>query len=302
MAERVGQFAEEHERGDPQEAFGAVEMPREVRRGAERENPREGGEGDKRGDPGVRFNAVAYLLPLMAGPARRGRPRRYGEKVVLRECFERREDFVEAPSPVYGEEGVTLLYRALDLLWRPVGIVVRFVLVKHPTRGRKILLCTDLSLDPLAIIKIYGIRFKIEVAFKQAVHTVGTFAYHFWMSAMKPMPRRSGNQHLHRESASYREAVRRKLRAYHAHIQLGVVAQGLLQSLAVLDPNAVWGGYGSWMRTRRPGVPPSERVVGLALRNTLPEFLAGAARESILAKFIRERIDLSRSEGATLAS
>ncbi len=60
---------------------------------------------------GVRFNAVAYLLPLMAGPARRGRPRRYGEKVVLRECFERREDFVEAPSPVYGEEGVTLLYR-----------------------------------------------------------------------------------------------------------------------------------------------------------------------------------------------
>ena len=36
--------------------------------------------------------------------------------------------------------------------------------------------------------------------------------------------------------------------------------------------------------------------------NTAVEFLAGAARESILAKFIRERIDLSRSEGATLAS
>ena len=85
-------------------------------------------------------------------------------------------------------------------------------------------------------------------------------------------------------------------------VLLGVVAQGLLQSLAVLDPNAVWGGYGSWMRTRRPGVPPSERVVGLALRNALPEFLAGAARESILAKFIRERIDLGRAEGATLAS
>ena len=106
---------------------------------------------------------------------------------------------------------------------------------------------------------------------------------------MKPMPRRSGNQRLHRESASCREAVRRKLGAHHAHIQLGVMAQGLLQSLAVLEPNAVWGGHGSWMRTRRPGVPPSERVVGIALRNAPPEFLAGAARESILAKFISIR-------------
>ena len=36
---------------------------------------------------------------------------------------------------------------------------------------------------------------------------------------MKPRPRRSGNQHLHMESERYRNAVRRKLRAYHAHIQ-----------------------------------------------------------------------------------
>ena len=32
---------------------------------------------------------------------------------------------------------------------------------------------------------------------------------------MKPLRRRSGNQHLHRASPEYRDAVRRKLHAYH---------------------------------------------------------------------------------------
>ena len=251
---------------------------------------------------GARSNAVAYRPAETSAAPRRGRRRVYGEKVVLRTCFKEAEAFTDAPSPLYGEVGVTLRYRVLDLLWRPVGVLVRFVLIAHPTRGRKILLCTDLSLDALSIIATYGIRFKIEVSFKQAVHALGTYAYHFWMANMKPMPRQSGNQHLHRESERYRNAVRRKLRAYHAHIQLGIIAQGLLQALSILEPVAVWRGYGSWLRTLRAGVPPSERIVALALRNALPDFLADSAKTSILAKFIRKRIDLSRAEGMHLAS
>jgi hypothetical protein len=47
---------------------------------------------------------------------------------------------------------------------------------------------------------------------------------------------------------------------------------------------------------------PSEQVVAVALRNTLPEFLATVAKTSILAKFIRDRLDLSRIEGTSLAA
>ncbi len=75
----------------------------------------------------------------------------------------------------------------------------------------------------------------------------------------------NGNQYLHRKSADYRSRVKRKIRAYHAFIQAAVVAQGLLQYLAVIAPKLVWDSFGSWLRTIRPGIPPSEFVVANAL-------------------------------------
>jgi len=120
----------------------------------------------------VRKNAVAYEpAPPPQGPRRPGRPRKYGAKVYLRSLLEGTEAMQEAPSPVYGEKSVTIRFRAIDLLLRPVGIMVRFVLVVHPTRGSMILMCTDLGLDPIEIVRVYGLRFKIEVAFKQALRT-----------------------------------------------------------------------------------------------------------------------------------
>jgi len=47
---------------------------------------------------------------------------------------------------------------------------------------------------------------------------------------------------------------------------------------------------------------PSEQVVAIALRNTFPEFLASAAKTVILVKFLRDRLDLSRTEGTSLAA
>jgi len=96
----------------------------------------------------------------------------------------------------------------------------------------------DTTLAAIEIIRLYGLRFKIEHTFKQAVRLIGAFSYHFWMSDMKPVRRRSGNQHLHRASPEYRDAVRRKLHAYHVFIQAAVVCQGLLQYLAVAFRNA----------------------------------------------------------------
>jgi hypothetical protein len=240
----------------------------------------------------VKSNAVAYALPKpVKGKRKRGRPTLYGKKIKLKTLFQDKTSMCKMASPVYGESAVILQYRVCDLMWRPVGRVVRFVAVIHPTRGSCLLMCTDTSLSALEIIRLYGLRFKIECCFKQAVHQIGTFAYHFWMKGMTPLRHRNGNQYLHRQSSDYRDNIKRKVHAYHVHIQAGVIAQGLLQYLSVAFPKLVWDSFGSWLRTIRPGIPPSEFVVANALRQTLPEFLLSSPKGDSLAKFIADRQD-----------
>jgi len=73
-------------------------------------------------------------------------------------------------------------------------------------------------------------------------------------------------------------------------------------NLAAVFPSLVWSSFGSWLRTIRPGIPPSELVVAIALRQCLPEFLLNTAKTNSLAKFITQRQDPDTFEMFRLAT
>ena len=251
----------------------------------------------------ARSNATAYLPASLKKIRGRGRPRKYGKKVKLIPfLLENHPSQCEVDSPVYGETNIRVTITHADLLWRPVGTLARFVLVIHPSRGKILLMTTDLSLAPVDVLRLYSFRFKIEVSFKHALRVVGAYACHFWMMGMKPTKRWDGDTYLHHQSKAYRDAVLRKLGAYHRYIQLGLIAQGMLQVLAISMPCIVWSSFGSWIRTIRPDVLPSEFVTAIALKNTLPKFLSVPTEGHNLSKFILDRVDLSNSKGIRLAA
>ncbi len=151
--------------------------------------------------------SACFLPPKRSGKPKRGRPRKYGRQVKVRNLFHSTNKVERFASPLYGKKSVTIKIRTLDLMWEPADQLVRFVLVEHPHRGRWMLMCSGLSLDALSIVRLYGLRFMIELGrsalrFKQAVHTLGAFNYHFWMADLKRIKRRGGNQYMHHESHS----------------------------------------------------------------------------------------------------
>jgi hypothetical protein len=90
-------------------------------------------------------------------------------------------------------------------------------------------MCTDLTLPPWDVIRIYRLRFKIEVSSSRPFHLIGDF---WTMAAMAPLPRVSGNQH---RTASRRIPQHRPPRERGLPPSRPTrVAQGLLQILSAI--------------------------------------------------------------------
>ena len=236
----------------------------------------------------MKKNAVAYypVIEKKPGP---GRPKKYGERVKLFDLFDRALEFIQTPMP--NNPNILIEYCVVKLLWKPLGDIAIFVFVKHPVRGNAIVMSTDLTITPLELILGYALRFKIEVLFKQAVHQLGTFMYRFWLKTM--MPRRrgkaSGDSLIHFAPKDFKEKIKKKINSYHLFIQLGFIAQGLLQYLSIYHYNVVWKTFGSWLRTIRDETLPSEKVVAMAMSRTYHHFIDDEQKESIFKKFLLQR-------------
>ena len=228
----------------------------------------------------VKSNAVAYREAKPAKHKGRGRKRRYGDKVVLRDLFAEEDKFSEVSC-----KGGIVLARTEIFKLKGVDLWVKYVLVIKSDGRKFIFLTTDLELDAADVLELYRLRFSIETSIKSLAHTVRAFSYRFWFFLKK----KEGTEYLNRQSQAYRDAFLSKIKAYEVYMQLGVIALGLLQCLSLQHSAEIYRGFG-WLRTIRPNLVPSEMVVSMYLEKHQHEFLQGKGLEAALRKFMAEKM------------
>lgn len=203
-------------------------------------------------------NVVAYGDPT-AKSGGRGRPCKYGQKHKLTSLFDSQATFFEQTTiELYGCSQ-TVSFLCLDLIWKPVREKVRFVLVVDGTE-HFILMCSDLTLSALDIIRAYSYRFKIEVSFKMLKHLMGAFFYRFWTSAWPRIGKKTVSDLSQITDPRRQRLIRQATNAIEAFANFGCIATGILQIIALSSHQTIWKKYAGWLRTVTSTIP-SEEVV-----------------------------------------
>jgi hypothetical protein len=208
----------------------------------------------------AKANTVAYEEPEAQIKRGRGRPKKYGKKVTFKQVFKEMIDsFETAILTLYGKEE-TVRYLCMDLIWKPLGRKLRFVLVKTDEKCM-ILMCSDLSMPAERIIVSYSYRFKIEVSFKMLKHIIGGFCYHFWTASMPKLSRFKTCVDFSKVTEKKdREKIVSTMRAVEVFSFLSCIAMGMLTIISLQYPTKIWGRFTGWLRTRSSETPSIETV------------------------------------------
>jgi hypothetical protein len=241
-------------------------------------------------------NYVAYF-PAAPKPADRPGPQpRYGEKVHLMECFDHPQGFDLVECCVYGQRELVRLM-SLPLLWKPLGDSLLFIFA-ITSRGPLVLMCSDLTLSPVTALELYCIRTRIEILFAVLKNLLGAFRFHFWTPhlprhARRPTPNRS----LKTPTAEHQPPVAACWQAYEVFVFCALVAQGLLQLIALRFGAEIWQQHQLYLRTRSRALP-SEKTVRQVLAALVLKQLLDLPQNSIITKIRRAFQDPKEDEPA----
>jgi len=239
-------------------------------------------------------NVVAYLSPPPRKKHQRGRSRKYGKKLRLMELFESRADVFGTAEALVYHKSQTIRYLTLDLLWKPIKGTLRFILLET-SRGRIILMTSDLTLDPIAALQLYCRRVTIETLFDTLKNTLGGMAYHFWSQYLSPASRRPRKKTLQRQSSSAPAKTQNTLAAIEKFVNVQLLVMGMLQVLAKSFPEQVRAKAQCWLRTVTSNTP-SEFVTQTAMAKTIKNNLYGLGKDWI-TQLIREKQKQHKNRG-----
>jgi hypothetical protein len=234
----------------------------------------------------VRCTTVGYA-PFCPLPGKRpkGRPRQWGSAVKLQDLFAQVQSFEQHLLPLYGQR-VSVQYWSIALHWDTPATMVQFVLTQLPCGKQIILLSSDLSLSPKAVIEAYGWRFKIEVTFRTLIQVLGGFCYRFWLKLLPPAPRWPKDLNLAAYPQTFRQQVARKVEAFERFVNLHAIVLGILQILSLEFADLIWQQFPRWFRTLPQHGYPTEQIVRLTLQHQAVRILATSSPVLLVQKFL----------------
>jgi len=226
-------------------------------------------------------NVVAYGKPPKKDPHKRGPKRKYGKKIKLMDIFDSKAKcytFQTTKADVYGQIE-TIRYLVLDLLWKPVKGMLRFILVET-SRGKMILITSDFKLNPVTAVQLYCRRVTIETMFDTLKNTLGAMAYHFWSQYLSRASRKPKKNKDRKQESSNPTKTNNTLYAIEKFVNVQLLVLGMLQLIAKQFPKQVKRKANCWLRTVSANTP-SEFVTRSALANILRNNLYGFAKDWI---------------------
>lgn len=231
-------------------------------------------------------NATAYERAPKKRNGKRGPQKQYGKKLKLMKLFDSRpHHFQTAKVTLYGKQEV-VRYLVLNLLWKPVQGEIRFILAES-SRGRIVLMTSDLELSPLLALELYSRRVAIEVLFDTLKNTQGGMGYHFWSQSLTSASRRPLKNDKQTQDSANLENTRKTLGAIEKFVNIHLLVIGVLQLMAIKIPDEVKAKARCWLRTYSSSTP-SEFVTRNALANALRRNLSGLA-EDLITRIIRQK-------------
>ncbi len=241
-------------------------------------------------------NVTAYEVPRAKRKKTRGKPRKYGKKHRLAKFFDRRKRrFSKAEARVY-QKTETVSFMTVDMIWKPVKTVIRFFLIET-SRGRIILMSSDLSMTALDALALYCARARIETSFDVFKNLLGGMAYHFWSKYLHPSSRRPSKNSVEQTSSNPGKTSN-TLQAIEKFVAVCVIAQGMLQYISLCFATEIIKSNPCWLRTL-PEKVPSEFVTRHSLISLFRRLLCTSAKDWITS-LIREKksrsVDLNSKE------
>jgi len=234
-------------------------------------------------------NIVAYMNAPRKKKGKRGPQKKYGKKLQLMKLFDSRpHHFNTAEVMLYGKRE-KIRYLVLNLLWKPVKGKIRFVLVES-SRGRIILMASDLEMEPLLALELYSRRITIEVLFDTLKNTQGAMGYHFWSQSLRPASRRPIKNNEQPNESTNIENTRKTLGAIEKFVNIHLLVTGVLQLMAIKKPDEAKEKARCWLRTFSSKTP-SEFVTRIALENLLNRNLSGLGKDTITQIIQKKQID-----------